>query len=168
MLAVLERNFERVLRLKSGTAEGGDVLCTPRGVFIGASARTNAEGAAALVSVVAEIGQQGIVVKTPPGVLHLKSDCSMLDEDVILCTPRLAASAPFPRFRIVLTPEREEGAANALRIGDTVLISQDYPLTADLLAREGYRVETLATQEVAKIDAGLSCMSLRWRGPLTG
>jgi dimethylargininase len=167
MLAVLERSFERVLSLKSGTAEGGDVLCTPRGVFIGASARTNAEGAAALVSVLAEIGQQGIVVKTPPGVLHLKSDCSMLDEEVILCTPRLAASAPFPGFRIVLTPEGEEGAANALRIGNTVLISQNYPLTADLLAREGYRVETLATQEVAKIDAGLSCMSLRWRGRLT-
>jgi len=74
----------------------------------------------------------------------------------------------FPGFRIVLTPEGEEGAANALRIGDTVLISQDYPLTADLLAREGYWAETLATQEVAKIDAGLSCMSLRWRGPLTG
>jgi dimethylargininase len=32
------------------------------------------------------------------------------------------------------------------------------------LARSGYRVTTLATREIAKIDAGLSCMSLRWRG----
>jgi dimethylargininase len=27
----------------------------------------------------------------------------------------------------------------------------------------GFRVVSLATREIAKIDAGLSCMSLRWR-----
>lgn len=166
MRATLDRNFERVFSLQSGTAEGGDVLTTPRGVFIGLSARTNAEGAAALVSLLTEIGQTGVVVKTPPGVLHLKSDCSMLDEEVILCTPRLAASEPFPSFRLVLTPEGEEGAANALRIGETVLMSENYPRTADLVTREGYEVTALETREVAKIDAGLSCMSLRWRGPI--
>ena len=163
MAATLERNFERVLRLEDGTAEGGDVLATPRAVFIGASARTSVGGAAALVSLLAQIGRQGIVVKTPPGVLHLKSDCSMLDEETILCTGRLAAAEPFPGLRVLLTPEGEEGAANALRIGDAVLISEGYPRTAEALARAGYRVTTLATGEIAKIDAGLSCMSLRWK-----
>lgn len=163
MAATLERNFERVLRLEDGTAEGGDVLATPRAVFIGASARTSVGGAAALVSLLAQIGRQGIVVKTPPGVLHLKSDCSMLDEETILCTGRLAAAEPFPGLRVLLTPEGEEGAANALRIGDAVLISEGYPRTAEALARARYRVTTLATGEIAKIDAGLSCMSLRWK-----
>lgn len=163
MAEALQRNFERVLRLDDGTAEGGDVLTTPRAVFIGASARTNAAGAAALVSLLAQIGWQGVVVNTPPGVLHLKSDCSLLDDETILCTPRLAASEPFPAFRVILTPEGEEGAANALRIGGVVLLSDGYPRTAELLARSGYRVTTLDTREIAKIDAGLSCMSLRWR-----
>lgn len=162
MAAVLARNFERVLRMEDGTAEGGDVLTTPRGVFIGASARTSVAGTAALVSLLAQIGRQGVVVKTPPGVLHLKSDCSMLDEETILCTPRLAAAEPFPGFRIILTPENEEAAANALRIGDKVLLSEGYPRTAEVLAKAGYAVEPLATAEIAKIDAGLSCMSLRW------
>lgn len=161
--ATLERNFARVLRLEDGTAEGGDVLATPRAVFIGASARTSVAGAAALVSLLAQIGRQGVVVQTPPGVLHLKSDCSMLDEETILCTPRLAAAEPFPGFRLMLTPDGEEGAANALRIGEAVLISDAYPQTAELLARTGYGVTQLATGEIAKIDAGLSCMSLRWR-----
>ena len=161
--ATLERNFERVLRLEDGTAEGGDVLTTPRAVFIGVSARTSVDGATALVSLLADIGQQGVVVRTPPGVLHLKSDCSMLDDETILCTPRLAAAQPFPGFRLIPTPEGEEGAANALRIGDTVALSESYPRTAEALGRVGYSVLPLATAEIAKIDAGLSCMSLRWR-----
>lgn len=162
MASTLERNFERVLRLADGTAEGGDVLTTPRAVFIGISARTSVEGAAALVSLLAQIGQHGVVVRTPPGVLHLKSDCSMVDDETILCTPRLASAEPFPGFRLIPTPEGEEGAANALRIGDRVLLSEDYPRTAETLARAGYSVLPMQTAEIAKIDAGLSCMSLRW------
>jgi dimethylargininase len=161
--AALERNFERVLRLEGGTAEGGDVLATPRAVFIGASARTSLAGAAALGSLLAQIGRRGVVVNTPPGVLHLKSDCSMLDEETILCTPRLAAAEPFPGFRLILTPDGEEGAANALRIGNAVLLADAYPRTAEMLAQAGYRVTPMATAEIAKIDAGLSCMSLRWK-----
>ncbi|MBL8546609.1 MAG: hypothetical protein JNL81_09090 [Hyphomonadaceae bacterium] len=163
MAAALDRNFERVLRLEAGTAEGGDVLTTPRGVFIGASARTSAIGAAALASLLAEIGQRGFVVNTPPGVLHLKSDCSLLDDETILCTARLAAAGPFPGFRLILTPEGEEGAANALRIGDSVLLSKGYRRTAALLEQAGYNVKLLTTDGIARIDAGLSCMSLRWR-----
>ncbi len=159
----LDRRFEQVLHLERGTAEGGDVLTTPHAVFIGVSERTNIEGAEALVSLLALAGQRGVVVKTPPGVLHLKSDCALLDEETVLCTPRLAAAKPFPGFRVLETPEGEEGAANALRVGDKVLLSAGYPRTADLLARESYAVEVLPTAEIAKIDAGLSCMSLRWR-----
>jgi dimethylargininase len=62
-----------------------------------------------------------------------------------------------------LTPEGEEGAANALRIGSALLLSETYPRTAEALARAGYPVTPLVTAEIAKIDAGLSCMSLRWR-----
>lgn len=163
MAPTLERNFERVLRLQEGTAEGGDVLTTPRAAFIGVSARTSVGGASALVSLLAQIGLQGVVVRTPPGVLHLKSDCSMLDDETVLCTPRLAAAEPFPGFRLIHTPEGEEGAANALRIGGSVLLSEAYPRTAEALARAGFSVRLLATAEIAKIDAGLSCMSLRWR-----
>jgi dimethylargininase len=64
----------------------------------------------------------------------------------------------------VLTPAGEAGAANAIRVGASVLISDAYPATAELLASLGYAVTPLATREIAKIDAGLSCMSLRWRG----
>lgn len=160
---VLARRFERVLALGRGTVDGGDVLATPQGVYIGCSARTSEEGAQALTNLLSEIGLQGRPVETPPGVLHFKSDCSLLDDETILSTAKLAASGVFDGFRVVLTPEGEEGAANALRVNDRVLLSAGYPRTAAMLDALGFKLVTLETREIAKIDAGLSCMSLRWR-----
>jgi len=42
---VLSRRFERVLRLQTGYADGGDMLLTPQGMLIGLSKRTNHAGA---------------------------------------------------------------------------------------------------------------------------
>jgi dimethylargininase len=69
----------------------------------------------------------------------------------------------FEGFRVVLTPEGEEPAANALRVNDRLFVGADYRQAADMLDTLGFRVIPLATREIAKIDAGLSCMSLRWR-----
>ncbi len=111
------------------------MLATPQGVFIGVSARTDAAGADALVGLLAEIGQRGLVVAMPPGVLHFKSDCALIGEETVPSTARLAASGAFAGFRVLILPEGEEGAANALRLGDEVLVSQGYPHTAERLAR---------------------------------
>lgn len=163
MAPTLSRRFEQVLTLDAGTAEGGDILNTPRGVLIGQSARTNAEGARQLVGLLKKLGLKGIPVQTPPGVLHFKSDCSLLDDETILSTPALAYSGVFEGFRVVLTPEGEAGAANAIRVNECVFLSAGYPRTADALTQLSFRIVTLDTREIAKIDAGLSCMSLRWR-----
>lgn len=163
MAPVLKRRFPRVIELERGTADGGDVLATDQGVFIGQSERTSAKGAQALVEALGKLGLKGRAVQTPAGVLHFKSDCSLLDEETILSTPALAASGVFDGFRIALTPTGEEGAANAIRVNDHVFLAAQYPRTADMLTQLGFRIVTLATREIAKIDAGLSCMSLRWR-----
>jgi dimethylargininase len=163
MAPTLHARFGRVLDLPGpGFADGGDVLVTPRSVMIGLSDRTDRIGAEALIAQLARLGRHGEIVTTPPGVLHFKSDCSLLDSDTILSTPRLAASGVFANFRVLHTAEGEEGAANALRVNDHVLVSDAYPETALMLADAGYRVVRLKTDEIAKIDAGLSCMSLRW------
>jgi dimethylargininase len=160
---ILVRRFDRVLRLEQGFVDGGDVLITALGAFIGRSARTDALGAQTLVSLLAEIGVRGFVVTTPEGALHLKSECALLDNETMLATNRLAASGLFDRFRTIVAPDGEEGAANAIRVNDRVLISDAFPRTAEMLAAQGYRTVLLATREIAKIDAGLSCLSLRWR-----
>jgi dimethylargininase len=115
-----------------------------------------------LSGLLAQIGREAIVVDTPPGVLHLKSDCTIVDEHTILATRRLAASGIFKGFRVIVVPEGEEAAANALRLNGHLLMADGFPRTADLLSREAVSLVPMKVSEIAKIDAGLSCMSLRW------
>jgi dimethylargininase len=161
---VLRERFEVVLDLPEGFADGGDVLVTPHSVLIGLSARTDRAGAEALRARLGELGRKREIVETPAGVLHFKTDCSLLDEETVLTTPRLSASGVFRgRFREILTAEGEEAAANALRVNGVVLASAERPRTLERLSAAGYAVVPLHTAEIGKIDAGLSCMSLRWR-----
>jgi dimethylargininase len=74
-----------------------------------------------------------------------------------------AMVASFTSFDIVITPPGEEAAANALRVNDTVFVGAHFSRTLDLLTRRGLTVVPLAASEIAKLDAGLSCMSLRWK-----
>jgi dimethylargininase len=159
----LRRRFDRILDLTDGFVEGGDVLTTPREVLIGLSARTDERGAKALLALLEQLGRRGRVVTTPPGVLHFKTDCSMLDEETVLCTERLAASGVFKDYRVVLTPPGEEAAANSLRVNDSVFVGSGFPRTVEQLTAERYRVVSLPNAQIALLDAGFSCLSLRWR-----
>lgn len=155
--------FETVLDLPSpGFADGGDVLTTPKSVMIGLSARTDKVGAEALVSCIAKLGRKAEIVATPEGVLHFKTDCSLLDDENVLSTARLARSGVFKDFKQIIIPEGEEPAANALRVNDVVMVGSDFPRTIEMLDKLGYKVVPMKTTEIGKIDAGLSCMSLRW------
>lgn len=159
----LAKHFERLLELGDGEfADGGDVLIAPNTIFIGMSKRTNRAGAEALRAKLAELGRDARIVKTPPGILHFKTACSLLDEDTILTTETMAASGIFAGFDVLLTREGEEAAANALRVNDIVFVGAHYPETVEKLIKHGFSVHPLAISEVAKLDAGLSCMSLRW------
>lgn len=157
----LARHFANVAELGVGEyADGGDVLVTPETVFIGLSARTNRLGAEALIRHLAVLGRKARVVETPPGVLHLKSACALLSEDTVVAAPPLVGA--FAGYRVLETPAGEEAAANLVRINRLVLIAAGFPRLAERIAKEGLAVKPLPVSEIAKLDAGLSCMSLRW------
>lgn len=159
----LRAAFEVVLDLPVGHVDGGDVLVTPNKVFVGLSARTDEAGATAMLKLLAHIGRAGEIARTPDGTLHLKTASSLVDEETILATPELAATGIFDGFRVLTVPEGEEGGANVLRLNDVVLAGASFPRTLDLLAAHGASLVPLAVEEIGKIDAGLTCMSLRWR-----
>ena len=167
MERVLTERFANVLRLKEGFADGGDMLLMPDGMLIGLSRRTNPAGAAELSGLLHQLGIPSRTVNTPADTLHLKSDCSLIDERVILCTAALERSGLFSGYGTVVVPDSEKRAANSLRVNDAVLVGEEFPRTIDLLQRSGYTVKALPVTAIGKLDAGLSCMSLRWkaRGP---
>ena len=65
-------------------------------------------------------------------------------------------------IELVLVPEDESYAANAIRVNDRVLLASGFRGTEERLRRLGYEVQTLAMSEFRKMDGGLSCLSLRW------
>ncbi|MDF3020758.1 MAG: NG,NG-dimethylarginine dimethylaminohydrolase (dimethylargininase) protein, partial [Steroidobacteraceae bacterium] len=125
-------------------------------------------GAAELQRLLASIGLAGRVVAVPDGTLHLKTDCSLIDEETLLATESLASSGLLADYRLLVVADEEKAATNALRVNDRVLIRAGCPRTQEMLTRHGVNVVPLPVFEIAKIDAGLSCMSLRWFDPTIG
>ncbi|MEI6097688.1 MAG: arginine deiminase family protein [Alphaproteobacteria bacterium] len=142
--------------------EGGDILTTETEVLVGRSARTNAAGIAELARLLASWGHKVREVITPPGVLHFKTDCSLLDGETILSTRPLDASGCFAGYRVLHTADGEEACANAIRFNDLVLMPAGFPRTAETLAAAGYQVRVIGNSECAKLDGGMSCLSLRF------
>ncbi len=158
----LEDHFADVQALAEGHADGGDVMVTPGEILIGLSARTDETGARALVAALGRLGKPARIVTPPRGALHLKTIASLIDEETILTTQEGAESGLFAGYRQIALDPDEAPASNALRINDTLLLAAGYPRIADHLARLGHDVVLLDTTQVARLDAGMSCMSLRW------
>ena len=159
----LEARFDRLLTLDAGHADGGDVLVMPDKAHIGLSARTDREGAECLIRLLDQLGIAAGVAETPADVLHLKTASSLIDEETVLATRSLAASGVFANYRVIEVPEGDEGGANVLRANGHVLVGAGYPRIIELLDGYGAKVVPLPNGEIAKIDAGFTCMSLRWR-----
>lgn len=145
-----------------GTIEGGDILVTGREILVGLSARTNREGVAQLTDTVREYGYSLRLVETPAGVLHFKTDCGLLAPETILSTRRLAVSGCFEGYEVLLVPDGEEAASNCIRFNNLVVMAAGFPRTAEMLAAHGYEVVQIDNIECAKLDGGMSCLSLRF------
>ena len=145
-----------------GYADGGDILRLADRVIIGLSARTDRAGAEEVAGLLGKLGYRAEIAATPPGVLHFKTGCGLIDAQTILAVPALADCPQFDGLDIVMTPIGEEPAANILRVRDTVLVGDRWLATHAMLAARGIETRPLPTDQIAHIDAGLSCMSLRW------
>lgn len=166
MAPVLQRFYSEIRRIEAPHfIEGGDILATETEILVGTSERTTQGGITALQEAVSDWGYTVRTVTTPPGVLHFKTDCSLLDGETILATKRLAASGCFENYRVLNVADGEEAAANAIRFNDLVLFPSGFPRTADMLRNAGYDVREIGNSEAAKLDGGMSCLSLRFSPP---
>ena len=161
---VLETHFERLLLMQGpGHADGGDILVLPDRILIGLSGRTNREGAEELIGLLAQLGKRGEIAETPKDVLHFKTGCSLIDEETVFALPQMANLPVFAGLRVIAVPAGEEKAANKLRIRDAALIGENFPKSREIIEAHGVRPIALPVEQIGRIDAGLSCMSLRWR-----
>jgi len=162
----LMQHYEDMRSIEApGFIEGGDILVTESEILVGRSARTDRDGIDALRRIVAAWGYAVREVSVPHGVLHFKTDCAVLDEETILATPRLSASGCFTGYRVIHTADGEDASANAVRFNDLVLVPDGFPRTAGHLVSLGYNLRPVRNTEAAKLDGGMSCLSLRFSPP---
>jgi dimethylargininase len=159
-LATAISAFRPLRRLREpGTLEGGDVMRVGRDIFVGLSRRTNEAGIAQLKAEVEPFGYRVHAVEVR-GCLHLKSACCSLEGGKMLANPAWLNLSAFHDFRIIDVAEDEPGAANVLRIGDTVLMATAFPNTEQILRREGFNIRTVDISELMKAEAAITCSSV--------
>ena len=143
-----------------GTLDGGDVLKVGTDVYVGHGGRTNASGVRQLRQLLEPRGHRVIAVPVTK-VLHLKSAVTALpDGTVIGYEPLVDDARIFPRFR----PMPEESGAHVVVLDEEqVLMAADCPLSAALVQSLGYDVVTVDIGEFQKLEACVTCLSVRLR-----
>lgn len=141
------------------TLEGGDVVRVGRTLYVGLSGRTNREGVAQLGRILEPYGYEvkPVAVKR---CLHLSTGCSYLGRNIILANPDWVDVTQFADFEIVNVPPAESWAANTIRVGDQILCPDAFKQTRALLEGLNFSVLQTDISELAKAEAGLSCMRL--------
>jgi dimethylargininase len=143
--------------VEPGTLEGGDVMRIGKTLYVGYSRRTNVAGIQQLATMLHPLGYFVVPVEVR-GCLHLKTACTYVGEDTILANRAWMDADAFCSLKFLDVPEPR--GANALRIGETVVMPAAFPRTCDLLERSGFQVRRIDNTELLKAEAGVTCTSL--------
>src|SRR5688500_5562758 len=138
------------------TLEGGDIVRLGKRLFVGLSSRSNQAGANQLRAIVEPFGYTVDTVQLE-GALHLKSAVSALDRVTILANPNWVDTNKFGAGRVLAIPPEEPLAANVLAINGTVIVSDAYPRTRELLEHAGFVTRAVTVTELHKAEAGVTC-----------
>jgi dimethylargininase len=143
-----------------GTLEGGDVLKIGDRIYVGRTARTNAEGVAQMRRIFEPLGAK--IVEVPVSkVLHLKSAATALPNGAVIgYPPALDDTSAFADF--VAAPE-PSGAHVVLIGGNRLLMAASAPRSAELFARLGYEPILVDISEYEKLEGCVTCLSVRLR-----
>jgi dimethylargininase len=152
--------WRTVARIEApGTLDGGDVLRIGRTVYVGTTARSNAQGISQLERIVARFGYRVVAVPVR-GCLHLKSAVTCVAPDALLLNAEWIDAGHWRGMRILAVARGEPHAANALRVGDVVVHAASAPRTRERLEAAGLRVRPVDVSEMEKAEGAVTCCSI--------
>jgi dimethylargininase len=143
--------------VEPATLEGGDVMRIGKTLYVGYSRRTNIAGIQQLATMLHPLGYFVVPVEVR-GCLHLKTACTYVGDDTLLANRAWMDADAFCSLKFLDVPETR--GANALRIGETIVMPAAFPRTRDLLEASGFRVRAIDNSEMLKAEAGVTCSSL--------
>jgi dimethylargininase len=139
-----------------GTLEGGDVIVTDHGLFVGGSSRTNLEGSRQLAAYLPGLTVTAITTS----LFHLLCGCAYLTERDMIIADEIVDPGSFPNFHFIAIPKEEIYACDALYLGQRrVMIPSGFPRTAMKLKQAGYKPIEIEVSEFHKGDGGVTCLS---------
>jgi dimethylargininase len=154
------RPWRRVVSItEPGTLDGGDVLRIERTVYVGVTGRSNAAGIAQLSDAIEPFGYRTVAIPVH-GCLHLKSAVTRVGPDTLLVNDEWVSRSHWPEMRFVAVATNEPHGANALRVGETVILPASAPRTRQRLEAAGLRVLPLDVSEIQKAEGGVTCCSV--------
>lgn len=152
--------FRSLVRIEPpATLDGGDVLLAGRTIWVGLTPRTSSEGIDALAEIAGPLGY-GVLPVNVRGCLHLKSAATLVGDGIMLVNPHWVDPSTFEGFETIEVDSSEPFAANALRIGSTVVVPEAFTSTRRRLEARGIRTATVPAAELARAEGGVTCCSI--------
>ena len=138
--------------------EGGDLLVTQDKVYIGRSGRSDDNGISQLRDILRE--SRDLIPVDIEDSLHLKSFCTLIDEETLLIREGSGCKGIFKGFRFIQAPHEEGNAANVLSIHGRIIMPKGYPITRERIMEMGHEVIEVDISEFEKGDGGVTCLSI--------
>lgn len=155
--AILGRFTDLASIAEPATLDGGDVLRVDRTLYVGISTRTNE----AAVSQLQQFARGYEVVPVEfGGCLHLKTAVTVVGPRTLLINPDCVSHDRFGDVSFIDVDPSEPFAANALLLGDRVIVDGAHFRTREKLEALGLRVVPVDLSELAKAEGGVTCCSV--------
>jgi dimethylargininase len=147
-----------------GTLDGGDVCAVGDTLFVGRTSRTDDHGIARLAELVAPLGRTVVPVAVT-GCLHLKTAVTALPDGSVVAVPGWVDPAVFTARGVAVRTASEPSGGDVLSLpdlgaGPRVVLSAAAPRTAAMLDAAGFAVAVVDVDELHRVEAGVTCMSV--------
>src|SRR5258708_36568499 len=95
--------------------------------------------------------------------MHLKTAVSYLGKRMVLANREWVDAGALAEFTVIDVPAEERWAANALRIGEPILMPSAFPNTRKILEEAAFQLASGHTTQLAKAETGMTCLELRFQ-----
>jgi dimethylargininase len=144
-----------------GTLEFGDVMVLEDRILVGETARTNADGIGQLKTILAARDMQVSSIQVQD-YLHLLSAATYLGNDTLLAVEEFAEHPALAVLQVITVPAEEAYAANALGIGEHVILPAGFPRVAESVRARGFQALPVELSQFEVADGGATCLSILW------
>lgn len=138
------------------TVEGGDVIHLDDRLTSGLTKRTNREGVRQMAD---WLGVRVDIVEDL-SIMHLKSYATYLGKGTLIASARFAKHPAFRGMNVIEVPDDEAYAADALAVGDVVLMASGMRESHRLVRDAGFDVRPVDVTEFEKCEGAVTCLSV--------